>query len=395
VDSNRSWQSYAASTNTWLDRDTFDAIRTVLPTLADEVVSAIQREVAEYARPLSGEFGHGIRSGTELALRRFIGDESAGSPDTYRRLGYGEHRAGRSLNALQSAYRVGARVAWRGMSRAAAAAGADEAVQRNLAEAMFAYIDQLAAESIDGYADAQLEDAGERERQRARLCAALLSSPQVDGPALAAAAARARWPLPRTLACVLIAGKLAGQASRRIGGDTLSSELGDAICVVVPNPATLEREARALADRLRVAIALGPVVGVADASTSLRWAQLARELAGEGVGLVVAEERLTDLVMLLAADALAAIRERALSPLASESSKSRARLEETLMAWLRHRGSQRAIANELEIHPQTVRYRLRRLRELFGSAVDDPERRFELELALRAPSARGVGSTPP
>jgi len=37
----------------------------------------------------------------------------------------------------------------------------------------------------------------------------------------------------------------------------------------------------------------------------------------------------------------------------------------------------------LEVHPQTVRYRVRRLRELFGDALEDPEQRFELGLALR------------
>ena len=39
---------------------------------------------------------------------------------------------------------------------------------------------------------------------------------------------------------------------------------------------------------------------------------------------------------------------------------------------------------ELGVHPQTVRYRLGRLRELFGGALDDPDARFELELVLRA-----------
>ena len=47
-----------------------------------------------------------------------------------------------------------------------------------------------------------------------------------------------------------------------------------------------------------------------------------------------------------------------------------------------------AVAAELHVHPQTVRYRLERLRESFGSALDDPDARFELELALRARSSR-------
>jgi DNA-binding PucR family transcriptional regulator len=56
----------------------------------------------------------------------------------------------------------------------------------------------------------------------------------------------------------------------------------------------------------------------------------------------------------------------------------------TLAAWLAEQGRMQAVAERLHVHPQTVRYRLARLRELFGDALDDPQRRFELELALRA-----------
>jgi DNA-binding PucR family transcriptional regulator len=36
------------------------------------------------------------------------------------------------------------------------------------------------------------------------------------------------------------------------------------------------------------------------------------------------------------------------------------------------------------VHPQTVRYRMRQLRDLFGERLEDPDSRFELALALRA-----------
>ena len=42
------------------------------------------------------------------------------------------------------------------------------------------------------------------------------------------------------------------------------------------------------------------------------------------------------------------------------------------------------MAAELDVHPQTVRYRVNRLRELLGTQLDDPDARFELEIALRA-----------
>jgi DNA-binding PucR family transcriptional regulator len=76
-----------------------------------------------------------------------------------------------------------------------------------------------------------------------------------------------------------------------------------------------------------------------------------------------------------------------LAPLAGETPNSRARLERTLLAWLRHAGTVAAAAEELGVHPQTVRYRLGRLRELLGDALDQPDARFELELVLRVRAA--------
>jgi DNA-binding PucR family transcriptional regulator len=67
----------------------------------------------------------------------------------------------------------------------------------------------------------------------------------------------------------------------------------------------------------------------------------------------------------------------------------RDRLFETLRAWLAHQRHTPRIADELHVHPQTVRYRIGKLRELLGEALDTPDGRFELELALRARSALG------
>jgi len=67
----------------------------------------------------------------------------------------------------------------------------------------------------------------------------------------------------------------------------------------------------------------------------------------------------------------------------------RERLLQTLTAWLAHQRHTPGIAAELHVHPQTVRYRVGRLRELLGDALETPEGRFELELALRARRAVG------
>ena len=78
-----------------------------------------------------------------------------------------------------------------------------------------------------------------------------------------------------------------------------------------------------------------------------------------------------------------------LAPLLAAKESARDRLAQTLLSWLRHRGERQHVAQELHVHPQTVGYRLGQLRELFGEALDDPQARFELELALRSRSPGG------
>ena len=69
----------------------------------------------------------------------------------------------------------------------------------------------------------------------------------------------------------------------------------------------------------------------------------------------------------------------------------RERLTETLAAWLAHQRHTPAIAEELHVHPQTVRYRIAKLRELLGDAMETPEGRFELTLALRISAIAPAG----
>jgi DNA-binding PucR family transcriptional regulator len=51
--------------------------------------------------------------------------------------------------------------------------------------------------------------------------------------------------------------------------------------------------------------------------------------------------------------------------------------------WLDRQGRIDETARALDVHPQTVRYRLGQLRDAFGTALDDADTRFELAVALR------------
>jgi hypothetical protein len=92
---------------------------------------------------------------------------------------------------------------------------------------------------------------------------------------------------------------------------------------------------------------------------------------------------------------LDALREEQLRPLEAAAPGSRAALRDTLRSWLVHMGNRRAVADELGVHPQTVRYRLGRLQELFGPALEDPAARLRLLLVLGwEPGSESVAGAP-
>ncbi|MVU82427.1 PucR family transcriptional regulator [Nocardia sp. ET3-3] len=59
-----------------------------------------------------------------------------------------------------------------------------------------------------------------------------------------------------------------------------------------------------------------------------------------------------------------------------------AQLEASVNHYLRHHGDVRAAATALSIHPNTLRYRLRRAQDITGIDLDDPADRLLLELQL-------------
>jgi DNA-binding PucR family transcriptional regulator len=134
--------------------------------------------------------------------------------------------------------------------------------------------------------------------------------------------------------------------------------------------------------------ALGPAVAWRGAAQSARRAIAAHRLVENGAlaggGLVLADDHLADLILHSERALLEDLALRRLAPLDEETPRSRERLAETLRAWLDHQGDVSATAAALHVHPQTVRYRLGRLRERFGTELEDPRARFELTLALRA-----------
>jgi hypothetical protein len=358
----------------------------------EEIVAAIRAGVPAYGRPLEGGFGQGLRDGVAAALRQFVGliagahDAASLDRKLYHELGRFEYREGRALESLLSAYRLGARVAWRRAADAARAAGHDAETLALLAEAIFAYIDEMSAASAEGYAAEQSAGVQERERRRSVLLALLARLPPADPAAVEDAARAAGWALPDRLAA--LAWDPAGPGSPLLPPGALRGRVDDLPVALIPDPGAPGRAAQLAAAFAGTTAALGPAGPWGDAGRSLRRARQTLRLAAAGHvpggALLRTEDHLAELV-LHAEPALAAeLAARRLAPLAGLRGRAPERLAETLRAWLDHHGSAPAVARELGVHPQTVRHRLRRLRELFGDALDDPAARFELALALRA-----------
>jgi hypothetical protein len=373
-----------------------------LDATTDEILATIAREVPEYARPLEGAFGRGVRTGVSEALSQFV--ELVRSPsgargpgrEVYVALGRGELQQGRTLDSLQSAYRVGARVAWRRAAEAARRAGFDAGTLSLLAESMFAYIEELSADSVEGYAEARSRQEGERRRRQRELLLLLLRDPPADEADLRSAAAACDWRLPRSAAAVACAEEELERLAARLPADALSAALPDGGCAVVPDPDGPGRAASiepALGGRQA---ALGPTVALAELASSWSRARAARGAGGAGGGGVLrADDVLVDLLLhdgRLPVERMAA---RRLGPFEELTPKARRRMQETALAYVRERGNAAAMARSLGLHAQTVRYRLGQLRELLGDQLDDPDARLELELALSAQARLSRRALPP
>jgi PucR-like helix-turn-helix protein len=372
-----------------------EVLRPGVPQLSVEIIDAIRAGVPAYAQPLEGAFGAGVRVGVEQALTEFVDlvesparDRSAWR-EVYVRLGRGEARVGRTMEALLAAYRIGARVAWRRVAEVARAAGLGEEVLALLAESIFAFIDELSGASAEGYAQEQAAAAGEAQRRRRRLVTLMIQAPPADEAAVEDAAGEAGWQLPRLLAA-LVWRQSQRRIAARLPDRAIVAPFDDLFCALVPDAGAPGRRREIEAALRGHPAVMGPAVPWQQAAVSARRAFAAHTLLEDGVmpanGLVLANEQLAVLILHADRGLLDDLAHQRLAPLADETERSRERLGETLLAWLDHQGKVPEIAAALHVHPQTVRYRLGRLRECFGSVLDDPEDRFELALVLRARS---------
>ncbi|MEZ0050219.1 hypothetical protein ABIA30_001209 [Mycobacterium sp. MAA66] len=373
------------------------AMWSVLPAVAERTVVAVIDDVPSYADAFGGSMGENIERAVQQSLAAFLRLVSdGGDPDTSPTvqpaldgafaLGKGEARGGRSTDVLLAAFRVGARTAWREWSAVAVSHAVPGDQLAVFAEQVFAYIDRLSATSVAGHADELAKTGLARQRHREALVRQLLASAPTDD--LIAAAERAQWHPPRTLTAVTVPRgnerrlpPVLGAGSLEVPDDALPSLAHPVTVLLLADLGGRSRESVLQSIEIP-GVVLGPERPWAHGGQSVRRALRAVELLGGTTALIDTEEHLIELVLHADADALADLRARALAPLDGLRETAREKLVETLRAWLLHQGRRDDIAASLYVHPQTVRYRLGQLRELYGDALQDPRRIQELTIAL-------------
>ncbi|MEU5995392.1 helix-turn-helix domain-containing protein [Spirillospora sp. NPDC047418] len=377
----------------------------------DRAAAELLTELRRGDPQIGAEEAGRARAGVAAGIRHFcdlVEDPGAGWERVsafYLRVGRRLARDGRDPVETHQALRRSACVAWRTL--AAVSGDLDHAALSLVMDAQFSYMDAVAEVIAAGYA-AEAADRAERRlapvvrRRRARLLHLLLAEPPAAPEHLAEVAAQARWPLPAAVAAAAVRRRGDGAAPYRVPGDLPGDLLADFAapepCMVVPAPDRLGcgRVPAALlpAALLRDwVVAVGPAVPVARAADSLRWARETLALALRGVipdgGLIRSAEHVPVLVISRAGELIDDAAATRLAPLETVPPARRERLAETLLALLEHNFNAADASRRLRVHPQTVRYRLRHLQDLFGDELRDPRRCLEMELFLHARMVNG------
>jgi hypothetical protein len=378
--------------------DLLPSLVAVVPAMLADVAVEMREVAPEYAAVLADRDAEVLEAAV-AAMQRLVAqageaDPPASEPDPaartvqalFEEVGRSQWRAGYPLPTLLAAFQVGARVAWRHISGAVLAGGVDPVRLAALAGAVFQLVDQLSSASAAGYLAEQEEQGLAQQRLREELVQLLLSD-RSDSGAVRRAAELARWPVPELATVVLAApdDEAARVALSRLEPAGLRFRTPTGQGVVVPaadTPEWRERTARLLDGAAAV---VGPLVPPASLPLGARIASVALDLHRQGLlrgDPVFVAEHIGTLVVHREPRLLEALRRRRLAPLEHASPGVRPALRETLRSWLVHMGDTTKVATELQVHPQTVRYRLARLRELYGTQLEDPEVRLELLLAL-------------
>lgn len=367
-------------------------LRPDAPRLVEDIVSRIQHEVPGYAGPTSGRRHRLIQMAVSAAVGHFLDmiegrtDTGRGVDDLFRRMGYGEALDGNDLTLMRASFRIATHDSWGSLRTFATDQESSAAMLGQLGDVLFGYIEHLAEQFTIGFEGAHKALDRDVGLARTRLLDSLLS--EASRADIQTYATNAVWPLPESF--VVMSATFHGQFPNLGELETsmlLRADTSPALIICDAEEATqVADELGRLVAGIRIAVSWPvPIAEIPDAH---RWATRTLQLVARGVIAPLPIIHCADHATQLWLHAEPALRRRRcqelLRPLLTETPNSREILSETLLAWLESRDSAPAIAARLGVHPQTVRYRWKRINELFGEDLHNSEFVVQVTMLLKA-----------
>ncbi|MWA02370.1 PucR family transcriptional regulator [Actinomadura sp. LD22] len=376
--------------------ETATRLRKHVPEAAREAIREIERELPEFVRPDDPRYAEVLTQTVEWIIGHFV--ELMADPETpstelldfLYELGVGEAREGRGLEQFQTALRIGAGVALNRLNAEAEAMDifTSPSTMAQITQALFAYHDRLTETVAEGHAAYEARSHDKRRHHLGHLVE-LLVTPAPAARAIGTLAGKAGWRLPDTVAAVAVNDPQSwGTAGPALPDEVLNGlDLAEP-CLIVPDPEGPGRRTMLRTGLRGRAAAVGPTVAITEVARSLRWARQGLALAERRIistarpffvtdhlpiMMIMQDEDLTDIAV--------AVR---LAPLASLPVTSRMRLATTFFACLECNFNAAEVGKRLRVHPQTVRYRIRQLEQIFGPDIHDLDQRFDYLVTLRA-----------
>lgn len=387
-----------------VQREAVAGFRAHAGRVAMAIIAEVRRAVPDLATPLAGPIGGLLPSAIQAVILRGIDtvlaprSTSDDWTEMFRGIGAMIYGAGCPADALPKAYQAGERVMSEQMRTYGLANSVSAQAITVLTGAVSRQVDRLRAVSVEGYETARTTSTDTMVDRRARLLRLLLDERTSDTRVITDEAHAARWRVPEALVAVALrcpqGPSVPGQGP--LGTEILADLDGARPCLVI---AADEVDQAALAKSFPGwRIAVGPPVPITAIRSSLRVARKAIELAERGLitDAPVVDCAENGLALALFSDdfLIEQLVNRRLAPLNDLTPRQRERMLSTLHEWLALRGRAGEVADRLGVHPQTVRYRLHKIEELFSDQLGDPRARFELELAVRAELLRTASRQP-
>jgi phosphoglycolate phosphatase-like HAD superfamily hydrolase len=375
------------------------SVRTRLPELADRVVQRLLAEI-EFYRDREVVSVEDLRDSVASNLESMVAQLTTDQPPDLsapRTTGRRRAEQGTPLADILHAYRIGFTELWEAIVEEARRSGqAPSETLVDAASGVWWLIGEYTQELTVAYREAAAELLLAGARERSALVEALFTGGIPDRDTLWEAAKMLRLPwegvfvvvaaeapglaqegLPQVEA--LLAARGIGSAWRLhpdIQTGVVSLRRQDAL------PILLEH----LGSGVRARAGVSPVYhALGDTPRALHYARLVLGSLPAGVPAVAQFEQ-TPLRVLAAAapDAAGELVRTVLGPVLDLPAQDRSSLLSTLQAWFDAGGSAVETGKRLYCHPNTVRYRLRRLQEHTGRSLEDPRAVAELLAALDA-----------